>query len=117
MNLPGTDYMRRHAARICHKYIFDNSKLQINISHTVKGEILKNMANPGKNLFKRAQGEIFKLLEQDALPKFIKGPEYSAMLKCMEATNVKTDADYGNSGQLSILQRAMTRMLSGKLES
>ena len=115
MHLPGTDYMKRNAMKICHKYILDNSKLQINISHLCRNEILKNLATPDKNLFKRAQGEIFKLLEQDALPKFFKGPEYACMLKCMEATTIHMDT--AQEGQLSMFQRTLSRLVSGKLDT
>ena len=113
MQLPGTDYMKRNAIKICHKYILDNSKLQINISHMTRTDIMENVNNPDKYLFKRAQGEIFKLLEQDAMPKFIKGVEYTNMLLCMQAAASSAGADSSTSdGSASLFKRALT-LLSG----
>ena len=115
MQLPGTDYMKRNAMKICHKYILDNSKLQINISHVTRNDIIDNVSSPDKFLFKRAQQEIFKLLEQDAMPKFLKGTEYVNMLSCMDAavSNAGVDSSCNSDGSVSTLfQRALT-MLSG----
>tara|TARA_B110000090_G_C13217104_1_gene383288 strand:- start:136 stop:840 length:705 start_codon:yes stop_codon:yes gene_type:complete len=103
-NLPGTDYMRRTAYKICRKYVFDNAKLQVNLSHVSTTEIIKNLPNPDRTLFKRAQLEIFKLLEMDALPKFVKGQEYEAMLQAIDASPTlgNTDGGYINSFQRAI---------------
>lgn len=53
--------------------------MQINISSSVKQDILAGMKKPHKNLFKNAQDEIFKLLEFDTYPKFIASPEYELL--------------------------------------
>ena len=101
-NLPGSDYMRRTAFKICRKYIFEKAKLQINISHATKVEIMKGLVQPGRDLFKRAQGEIFKLLEQDAYPKFLLGPEHELMLKCIQASAS------AKKGKTSSIQKALS---------
>lgn len=102
-HLPGTDYMRRSAYKICRKYIFDNAKQQINISHTVRAVILRGITNPDKNLFKAAQSEIFKLLELDAFPKFLRGAEYEAMVEALKVTAADKDAE-----PTGVLKRALT---------
>jgi hypothetical protein len=82
-NLPSSDYMRRTAYKICRKYVFDRARMQINISHDTRVDVLRNLADPQRFLFRRAQDEIFRLLEQDAVPKFVAGPEYRALLLAM----------------------------------
>ena len=104
--LPSVEYMRRTASKICRKYIYENSNLEINIPHHVREDILNNLARPTRILFKKAQSEIFKLLEQDALPHFVRGPEYSAMLTALQASKKGT-----KSSQLSTFQRVIARFL------
>lgn len=87
-NLPGSDYMKRTAYKICRKFIFDRARMPINISYQTRTEILKGLSDPQRTLFRRAQDEIYKLLEQDAIPKFINGPEYKAMLLAVESSQV-----------------------------
>jgi len=87
-NLPGSDYMKRTAYKICRKFIFDRARMPINISYQTRTEILKGLSDPQRTLFRRAQDEIYKLLEQDAIPKFIHGPEYKAMLQAVESSQV-----------------------------
>ncbi len=110
-SLPGNDYMRRAAYKICRKYIFDNAKQQINISHTTRAAVLRCVNNPDKSLFKVAQQEIFKLLELDAWPKFLKGPEYQAMLEAMKV--LATGGRESEEPVVGALQRAMTRIIGG----
>jgi len=92
-NLPGSDYMKRTAHKICRKYILDDARMQINISSLVKQEILQQIAKPTRSLFKKAQDDIFKLLELDAYPKFISSPEAEQLKHCLqnlEASNSST---------------------------
>jgi hypothetical protein len=105
VQLPGTDYMPRAAMKIARKYIYDNAQQQINISHATRAEILKCIINPSRTLFKRAQLEIFKLLEQDALPKFLRSAEFAAMQETLQAA--VSLGQEKQQGRLSILQRAM----------
>lgn len=83
-NLPGSDYMKRTAHKICRKYILDNARMQINISSLVKQEILQQMSKPTRSLFKKAQDDIFKLLELDAYPKFLLSPEAQQLKQCLQ---------------------------------
>ena len=78
-NLPGTNYMKHIAQKIYRKYISDNAILQINISYKTKTEIAKNLDSPSRNIFKKAQGEIFRLMETDALPKYLLSKEFEMM--------------------------------------
>ena len=103
---------------LSHRHLL-RSTLQINISHVTKAEIIKNLASPDRSLFKRAQMEIFKLLEQAALPKFLKGPEYASMLQCIEAARVTASSGSSSSGgssgsgsQLAMLHRAFSRVMA-----
>ena len=90
VNLPNSDYMKRTAFKICRKYIFERARMQINIGHDTRQDILKNLSEPQRFLFRRAQEEIFRLLEQDAMPKFFVGPEYKAMLNALESKHETT---------------------------
>ena len=98
--------MRRTANKICRKYISEHANLEINISHDIRQDILDNLTNPTRKLFKRAQDEIFKLLEQDALPHFLRGPEYSSMLTSLQASKKRT-----KPSQLSTFQKVISKFL------
>jgi hypothetical protein len=104
--LPSVEYMRRSAYKICRKYIVEDANLEINISYATKVGILDNLATPTRSLFKKAQAEIFKLLEQDALPQYIKGPEYAAMVVALQSSST---LGRGGGGGMSALQRVMSR--------
>ena len=83
-SLPGTDYMIRTAVKIVRKYIQEKAQLQINISSKTREEILKKvLGEASRTIFKKAQDEIFRLMETDALPKFISSPEYEKMMQCV----------------------------------
>ena len=62
------------------------------------------MHNPTRDLFKRAKQEIFKLLEQDAMPNFIKGPEYAAMIETLRCSNLDAKGTSMNA-----IQRVISR--------
>jgi len=84
LNLPGSDYMKRTAHKICRKYILDDARMQINISSSVKQEILQRMDKPHRMLFKKAQEDIFKLLELDTYPKFLASNEADQLRQCIQ---------------------------------
>jgi len=92
MNLPGSDYMKRTAHKICRKYIVDDARMQINISSSTKQEILKAMDRPHRMLFKKAQEDIFKLLEHDTFPKFLSSPEAAQLNETLCKTTTETSA-------------------------
>ncbi len=110
VQLPGTDYMPRAAMKIARKYIYDNAQQQINISHATRADVLKCLINPSRTLFKRAQMEIFKLLEQDALPKFLRSTEFAAMQETLQAA---VSLGQEKQGRFNILQRAMGSFVGG----
>ena len=115
IQLPGTDYMKRAALKISRKYIFDNAQQQINISHSTRTEILKALINPSRVLFKRAQQEIFKLLEQDALPKFIRSSEFKSMQETLQtAASIQQEkqGDGGGGGGFAVFGRSLSRLVS-----
>ena len=91
VNLPGCDYMKRTAVKICKKYIYDDARLQVNISAQTKNEIYKNMEHPTRNLFKKAQNDIFKLLETDVFTKFTKTEEVPHRFKSFECFEVASN--------------------------
>jgi len=86
-NLPGSNYMKRIANKIYKKYVADFAMLQINISGKVRLEIAKNLENPTRVIFKKAQTEILRLMETDALPKFLLSKEYEIMNLCLNAND------------------------------
>lgn len=87
-NLPGSEYMKRTAYKICRKFIFEKARMQINICHQTRAEVLAGLTSPQRFLFRRAQEEIFRLLEQDAMPKFLAGPEYRSMVSALESSQL-----------------------------
>jgi len=107
VNLPNSDYMKRTALKICRKFVFDRARMQINIGYETKQDILKNLADPQRFLFRRAQEEIFRLLDQDAMPKFAAGPEYRAMLKAIETQGVGGRGS-GMGTPVAVLSKALT---------
>lgn len=84
VNLPGSGYMKRTAHRIGKKYIFENAKMQINISSQVRQEVLRSMDAPHRQMFREAQTEVLKLLESDTMPRFIGSPEHDLMIACID---------------------------------
>lgn len=99
--LPSAQYMRRSALKICNKYIAYDANQEINIPYSTKKAILDNIHTPTRDLFKKAKHEIFKLLEQDAMPNFIKGPEYAAMCEALRCSNMNMSK--------GMLQRVISR--------
>ena len=98
-NIPGSDYMKRSAYNISKKYIYDDAKLSINISDVTRQEILTALPHARRDLFVKAQCEIYRLLEIDALPKFLRGPEYQAMMECIKASTKSTTGQSAYFGE------------------
>ena len=86
-NLPGSNYMKRIANKVYKKYIADFAMLQINISGKTRLEISKNLEFPTRTIFKKAQTEIVRLMETDALPKFLLSKEYEVMSLCLNTND------------------------------
>lgn len=83
-NLPGSNYMRRIAMKIHRKYIKEEALLQVNICSSTRVEIAKKLSDPTRTIFKRAQDEIFRLMDSDIYPKFITSKEFEIMSSTFE---------------------------------
>jgi hypothetical protein len=85
--LPSSSFKRRIALKIYNKYIDDCSVMQVNISSVARAEIVRGLQENGddvpRNLFRSAQAEIFKLLQQDVAPKFVQSSEYKVLLQLL----------------------------------
>ena len=102
LNLPGSDYMKRTAHKICRKYILDDARMQINISSSVKQDILQRIEKPHRNLFKKAQEDIFKLLELDTYPKFLASAEADQLRKCIQNSDSDTTKSFNKVSSLRL---------------
>ncbi|KDO33415.1 hypothetical protein SPRG_02222 [Saprolegnia parasitica CBS 223.65] len=79
--IPHTDYLRLRAQKIFRKYIATSAKLQVNLIHSIVRDIEKQMENPGRQLFAKAQQAIVFMLNKDTLPKFLKSKYYDPCCK------------------------------------
>ncbi|EQC31371.1 hypothetical protein SDRG_10973 [Saprolegnia diclina VS20] len=79
--IPHTDYLRLRAQKIYRKYIATSAKLQVNLIHSIVRDIEKQMENPGRQLFAKAQQAIVFMLNKDTLPKFLKSKYYDPCCK------------------------------------
>jgi len=86
--------MRRIAVKIHRKYIQEDSLLQVNICSTTRNEIAKKLSDPTRIIFKRAQEEIFRLMDSDIFPKFVTSKEYELMSASFELeTKIQEEDD------------------------
>ena len=70
--------------KIHRKYIKEEALLQVNICSSTRLEITKKLSDPTRAIFKRAQDEIFRLMDSDIYPKFVISKEYEIMLSSFE---------------------------------
>jgi hypothetical protein len=57
--------------------------MQINISGPVRSAILAEVHEGGRNLFVSAQEEVYRLMDSDAVPKFLHSPECAMVTELM----------------------------------
>ncbi|OQR96937.1 Voltage-gated Ion Channel (VIC) Superfamily [Achlya hypogyna] len=79
--IPHTDYLRLRAQKIFRKYISPNAKLQVNLIHSIVRDIERQIDNPGRQLFVKAQQAIVSMLNKDTLPKFVRSKYYEPCCK------------------------------------
>ncbi|XP_010750178.1 regulator of G-protein signaling 21 isoform X1 [Larimichthys crocea] len=73
--------MKAVAKRIYAEFVEVDAPRQINIDCVTRGEISKNLSQPGPNCFDRAQRLIYGLMENDCYPRFLKSDIYQALLE------------------------------------
>ena len=83
-NIPGQGYLKNIAQRMVRKYIANDARFEINISSEVKADILRKIGNPSRSLFRRAQDEVFRLMERDVYGRFALSPLYKQMVQFNE---------------------------------
>jgi len=81
-NMPGSDFRKRTAIKICKKYIDENSRMQINISSSTRVQVVKELDGAGRLIFRKAQAEVYKLMESDTFPKFLESSQFARMAEC-----------------------------------
>lgn len=77
--LPGTDFRKRIALKLCEKYINEESTLQVNISGKVRTKIQSLAPRAGRLVFEEAQEEVFALMEKGTYPSFMKSKEFEQL--------------------------------------
>ena len=81
------------ALKIVQKYIHHDSTMEINISGPTRKAILMNIEEnknvhvkpPSRELFSKAQEEVFRLMNSDLIPKFLKSGEGAAVINLLGA--------------------------------
>jgi hypothetical protein len=100
-NVPGTDYRRATATKMFKKYVVPGSRLEINISSGTREEISTRLHTAERDLFKKAQNEVYNMMEGNIVPNFFISEEYSNMKAFMvgvpakDVTSIPGDAGVG----------------------
>ncbi len=74
------------ANQIYNKYFSTKSKYELNVSGSLVEELKEKMKAPSTIIFNRVQQSIFKLVETDSFPRFLKSEEFK---KVAEGTTPK----------------------------
>ncbi|XP_053287396.1 regulator of G-protein signaling 1 isoform X1 [Pleuronectes platessa] len=69
------------AKRIYTEFVQVDALRQINIDCATREEISENLSLPGPACFDRAQRLIYRLMENDCYPRFLKSEIYQALLE------------------------------------
>uniref|UniRef100_A0A665SWV8 Regulator of G-protein signaling 1 n=1 Tax=Echeneis naucrates TaxID=173247 RepID=A0A665SWV8_ECHNA len=72
------------AKKIYTEFVQVDALKQINIDCVTREEISENISQPGPNCFDRAQRLIYRLMENDCYPRFLKSEIYQALLEQAE---------------------------------
>ncbi|XP_037530404.1 regulator of G-protein signaling 1 [Nematolebias whitei] len=80
----GVTEMKVDATRIYKEFVQVDAPRQVNIDCVTRKEIRENISHPGPNCFDRAQRLIYRLMENDCYPRFLKSELYAALLERAE---------------------------------
>ncbi|XP_041861298.1 regulator of G-protein signaling 13-like isoform X2 [Melanotaenia boesemani] len=72
------------AKRIYKDFVQVGAPRQINIDCVTREEIQENISQPAPNCFDRAQRLIYRLMENDSYPRFLKSEIYQALMEQAE---------------------------------
>ncbi|KAF7648505.1 hypothetical protein LDENG_00156010, partial [Lucifuga dentata] len=72
--------MAAAAKKIHMEFVQVDAPRQINIDCVTREEISKNLSQPGPNCFDRAKRVIYRLMENDCYPRFLKSEIYQVLL-------------------------------------
>ncbi|KAG7220038.1 hypothetical protein INR49_018455 [Caranx melampygus] len=72
------------AKRIYTEFVQVDALRQINIDCVTREEISESISQPGPNCFDKAQRLIYRLMENDCYPRFLKSETYQALLEQAE---------------------------------
>ncbi|CAG5863197.1 unnamed protein product [Menidia menidia] len=82
--IPNETEMTVAAKRIYSEFVRVDAPRQINIDCVTRGEIRGNISHPAPNCFDRAQKLIYRLMENDCYPRFLKSEIYQTLLEQAE---------------------------------
>ncbi|XP_072516711.1 regulator of G-protein signaling 21 [Salminus brasiliensis] len=76
----------KKAAQIYHEFLDPTAQNEVNIDYQTREKIKKSMKNPDPSCFEEAERLVFKLMERDSCPRFLKSAAYqNAKKKAMGA--------------------------------
>jgi regulator of G-protein signaling len=73
----------KRANQIFNKYFSSESKYELNVSGSLIEELKEKMKHPTTIIFNRVQQSIFKLVETDSFPRFLKSDEFKKAVEGM----------------------------------
>ena len=82
--LPNSEFLVSRARKISRKYIFESSKMQVNIDSATYKDLEGRLDNPSPNCFNTAQAVIKELMRKDSFPRFIKTKMYVEMIAALK---------------------------------
>jgi hypothetical protein len=77
---PASAYFVKQASKIFNKYVRAGAKQEVNIPSDARAEVEAGLATAPPSLFNRAQLIIFKLMQNDLYPRFLKSPYLAEVL-------------------------------------
>ncbi|PRP77644.1 regulator of G-protein signaling 7 isoform 1 [Planoprotostelium fungivorum] len=95
---PDDAKLKNRAAEIYLKYIVDSSSgYELNISGALVNEIKNTIGHPYAAIFNRAQASVFRLVEMDCYPKFIRHPPYMEFIDARIQASTSPKRSWRNS--------------------
>ncbi|XP_055074728.2 regulator of G-protein signaling 21 [Misgurnus anguillicaudatus] len=64
------------AAEIYEEFLHPMAQKEVNIDHHIRDKIKRSLANPDLTCFDEAEAHIYKLMEKDSCPRFLKSEAY-----------------------------------------
>jgi hypothetical protein len=68
----GRQYLKHRVEQINKKYVSTEAKTQVNLPVGIVKGIAANLEDPDKDIFQKAQQEVFLLMDRDVFPRFLK---------------------------------------------